>query len=188
MYCPQHTLKNEKDKELITLSAYRRVYVNRDENRQVAAVMHHSEHNHLLRVGSLIFLSVGQLLPHQLQNFHTPNYIYPVGYKIVRFYWSMRRPNKRCRYVCSIHDVSGRPEFRVLIQEPLQEDVELRDATPRAVWSRILEPLAELRRSTNSVQLFPRYVSGEDLFGLTEPTVVRVLESLPGIETLTDYR
>lgn len=180
--------KNEKDNELTTLSVYRRVYVNRDENRQVAAVMHHSEHNHLLRVGSLIFLSVGQLLPHQLANFHTPNYIYPVGYKIVRFYWSMRRPNKRCRYVCSIHDVSGRPEFRVLVQEPLQEDVELRDATPRAVWSRILEPLAELRRSTHSVQLFPRYVSGEDLFGLTEPAVVRVLESLPGIETLTDYR
>lgn len=187
-YCSQHVQKNEKDNELTTLSVYRRVYVNRDENRQVAAVMHHSEHNHLLRVGSLIFLSVGQLLPHQLANFHTPNYIYPVGYKIVRFYWSMRRPNKRCRYVCSIHDVSGRPEFRVLVQEPLQEDVELRDATPRAVWSRILEPLAELRRTTHSVQLFPRYVSGEDLFGLTEPAVVRVLESLPGIETLTDYR
>ncbi|XP_024945171.1 histone-lysine N-methyltransferase 2C isoform X3 [Cephus cinctus] len=187
-YCSQHVQKNEKDNELTTLSVYRRVYVNRDENRQVAAVMHHSEHNHLLRVGSLIFLSVGQLLPHQLTNFHTPNYIYPVGYKIVRFYWSMRRPNKRCRYVCSIHDVSGRPEFRVLVQEPCQEDVELRDATPRAVWSRILEPLAELRRTTHSVQLFPRYVSGEDLFGLTEPAVVRVLESLPGIETLTDYR
>lgn len=187
MACPQHLIK-DKDKELTTLSVSRRVYVQRDENRQVAAVMHHSDNKHLLRVGSLIFLSVGQLLPHQLQNFHTPNYIYPVGYKIVRFYWSMRRPNKRCRYVCSIHDVSGRPEFRVLVQEPLQEDVELRDATPRAVWSRILEPLAELRRSTNSVQLFPRYVSGEDLFGLTEPAVVRVLESLPGIETLTDYR
>ncbi|KAI4497783.1 hypothetical protein M0802_007109 [Mischocyttarus mexicanus] len=187
-FCSQHVQKNEKDNELTTLSVFRRVYVNRDENRQVAAVMHHSEHNHLLRVGSLIFLSVGQLLPHQLANFHTPNHIYPVGYKIVRFYWSMRRPNKRCRYVCSIHDVSGRPEFRVLVQEPFQEDVELRDATPRAVWSRILEPLAELRKSTNSVKLFPRYVTGEDLFGLTEPAVVRVLESLPGIETLTDYR
>lgn len=188
LIAPSTYKKNEKDNELTTLSVFRRVYVNRDENRQVAAVMHHSEHNHLLRVGSLIFLSVGQLLPHQLANFHTPNYIYPVGYKIVRFYWSMRRPNKRCRYVCSIHDVSGRPEFRVLVQEPLQEDVELRDATPRAVWSRILEPLAELRKTTHSVQLFPRYVSGEDLFGLTEPAVVRVLESLPGIETLTDYK
>jgi histone-lysine N-methyltransferase MLL3 len=98
----------------------------------------------------------------------------------VRFYWSMRVPNKRCRYVCSIHDVAGRPEFRVLVQEPCQDDLELRDTTPRAVWARILEPLATLRKEMAGVQVFPRYVSGEDLFGLTEPAVVRVLESLPG--------
>lgn len=186
-YCAAHIPKNEKDNELTTLSVFRRVYVNRDENRQVATVMH-QDHNNLLRVGSLIFLSVGQLLPHQLQAFHTPNYIYPIGYKIVRFYWSMRVPNKRCRYVCSIHDVAGRPEFRVLVQEPCQDDLELRDTTPRAVWARILEPLATLRKEMGGVQVFPRYISGEDLFGLTEPAVVRVLESLPGVETLTDYR
>jgi len=186
-YCTAHIPKNEKDNELTTLSVFRRVYVNRDENRQVATVMH-QDHNNLLRVGSLIFLSVGQLLPHQLQAFHTPNYIYPIGYKIVRFYWSMRVPNKRCRYVCSIHDVAGRPEFRVLVQEPCQDDLELRDTTPRAVWARILEPLATLRKEMGGVQVFPRFVSGEDLFGLTEPAVVRVLESLPGVETLTDYR
>ena len=89
-------------------------------------------------------------------------------------------PNKRCRYVCSIHDVAGRPEFRVLVQEPCQDDLELRDTTPRAVWARILEPLATLRKEMGGVQVFPRFVSGEDLFGLTEPAVVRVLESLPG--------
>lgn len=61
----------------------RRVYIQRDENRQVAVVMHHGDQHHLLRVGSLIFLNVGQLLPHQLQAFHTRHYIYPVGYKIV---------------------------------------------------------------------------------------------------------
>jgi hypothetical protein len=99
----------------------------------------------------------------------------------VRFYWSMRVPNKRCRYVCSIHDVAGRPEFRVLVQEPCQDDLELRDSTPRAVWARILEPLASLRKEMGGVQVFPRYISGEDLFGLTEPAVVRVLESLPGM-------
>lgn len=89
-------------------------------------------------------------------------------------------PNKRCRYVCTIHDVAGRPEFRVLVQEPSQDDLELRDVSPRAVWARILEPLAALRRQGGGVQLFPRFLSGEDLFGLTEPAVVRVLESLPG--------
>lgn len=179
-YCATHVPKNEKDNELTTLSVSRRVYVQRDENRQVATVMHQSDHNNLLRVGSLIFLNVGQLLPHQLQNFHTSNYIYPIGYKIIRFYWSMRRINKRCRYVCSIHDASGRPEFRVLVQEPTQDDVELRDNSPRSVWTRILEPLATLRKEHNCVQLYPQYVTGEDLFGLTEPAVVRVLESLPG--------
>lgn len=187
-HCVAHAPKTEKDNELTTLSVQRRVYVERDEPRQVASVMHHSELSNLLRVGSLIFLNVGQLLPHQLVNFHTPNFIYPIGYKILRFYWSMRRPNKRCRYICSIADVSGRPEFRVLVQEPNEEDIELRDSTPKAIWQRVLERLAQLRKDHNLVQIFPKYIIGEDLFGLTEPAVVRILESLPGIETLTDYR
>lgn len=187
-HCFSHAPKNEKDNELTTLSVQRRVYVERDEPRQVASVMHHSELSNLLRVGSLIFLNVGQLLPHQLMNFHTPNFIYPIGYKILRFYWSFRRPNKRCRYICSIADVSGRPEFRVLIQEPFEEDIEYRDSTPKAIWQRILEKLAQLRKDNDLVQIFPKYIIGEDLFGLTEPAVVRILESLPGIETLTDYR
>ncbi|KAF5285410.1 hypothetical protein FQA39_LY16664 [Lamprigera yunnana] len=181
IYCPSHILKNEKDNELTTLSVSRRVYVNRDENRQVAAVMHHaSDTNNLLRVGNLIFLNIGQLLPHQLQNFHTSNYIYPIGYKIIRFYWSIRRLNKRCRYICSIHEVSGRPEFRILIQDPPEEDVEFRDVSAKAVWNRILEVLAANRRESQCLRVFPKYFSGEDLFGLTEPAVVRVLESLPG--------
>lgn len=37
------------------------------------------------------------------------------------------------------------------------------------------------------MRLFPQFLNGEDLFGLTEPAIVRVLESLPGIESLTDY-
>jgi len=95
----------------------------------------------------------------------------------------MRVANKRCRYVCSIHDANGKPEFRVLVQEPSQDDIELRDSSPRAVWQRILEPMAALRKQNGLINLFPRYLTGEDLFGLTEPAVVRVLESLPG-ETL----
>ena len=179
-YCTVHVPKNEKDNELTTLSVSRRVYVNRDENRQVAAVMHHSDTNNLLRVGSLIFLSVGQLLPHQLQNFHNQNFIYPIGYKIIRFYWSMRHLNKRCKYICSIHESFGKPEFRVVIQEGVDDDVEFKDSSPKALWHRILDQIASMRRENQCVQVFPQFVSGEDLFGLTEPAVVRVLESLPG--------
>lgn len=188
VYCTVHVPKNEKDNELTTLSVWRRVYVNRDENRQVAAVMHHSDTNFLLRVGSLIFLNVGQLLPHQLQNFHTPNYIYPIGYKIIRFYWSMHRLNKRCRYICSIHDICGKPEFRVLVQEQSENDLEFKDGTPKGVWQKILDKVSTLRKNNDCLQMFPKFSTGEDLFGLTEPAIVRVLESLPGIETLSDYK
>lgn len=186
--CNIHAPKSEKDNELTTLSVQRRVYIDRDENRQVASIMHHSDLSNLMRVGSLILLNVGQLLPHQLHTFHTPNYIYPIGFKIIRFFWSMRNPNKRCNYVCSIADSAGRPEFRVIVKETNEEDIELKDDSPKKVWQKILESIVKVRRENKLVRIFPKYISGEDLFGLTEPAVVRILESLPGVETLNDYR
>ncbi|KAF6206910.1 hypothetical protein GE061_018146 [Apolygus lucorum] len=188
LYCASHVPKNEKENELTTLSVMRRVYIQRDEPRQIASIMHNTEQNNLLRVGSLTFLSVGQLLPHQLQNFHTPNYIYPIGYKILRMYWSMRVANRRCKYICSIHESEGRPEFRIVVQERGEQDLELKDSSARGVWLKVLEPLAEIRRNDTLVKMFSKYITGEDLFGLTEPVVVRVLESLPGIDTLSDYK
>ena len=44
-----------------------------------------------------------------------------------------------------------------------------------------------MRRSHGVVRLFPQFLSGEDLFGLTEPAIVRVLESLPGVESIQDF-
>ncbi|XP_028896921.1 histone-lysine N-methyltransferase trr [Zeugodacus cucurbitae] len=187
IHCQQHANRLEKENELSSLTVHRRVFVERDENRQVATVMHHSELTNLLRVGTLIFLNIGQLLPHQLEAFHTIDHIYPVGYKVIRFYWSMKKPNRRCRYVCSINETAGRPEFRIQVQEPGSE-IELRDSSPNAVWKQILTPIASMRKNNKIVQLFPQFISGEDLFGLTEPSVVRIIESLPGIETLTNYR
>ncbi|ENN73813.1 hypothetical protein YQE_09591, partial [Dendroctonus ponderosae] len=100
----------------------------------------------------------------------------------------MRYLSKRCRYICSIQDAGGRPEFRVLVQEFGEEDVEFREHSPKAAWSPILDRISALRREGRCLQMFPQFISGEDLFGLTEPAIVRVLESLPGIETLSDYK
>lgn len=49
--------------------------------------------------------------------------------------------------------------------------------------------MAALRggREEGVLKLWPHYVTGEDLFGLTEPAVVRVLESLPGKRTYLIY-
>lgn len=110
-----------------------------------------------------------------------------IVFQQIRFYWSLRRPNKRCRYVCSIADVEGLPEFRILVQDPPEEDLEFKGKSPHTAWKQVVDKIADLRRKTGLVQLFPKYITGEDLFGLTEPAVVKILESLPGVEALADY-
>jgi hypothetical protein len=61
------------------------------------------------------------------------------------------------------------------------------DWTCQGVWQQILDAVEEMRRQEGVVRLFRQFLNGEDLFGLNEPAIVRVLESLPGIESLTDY-
>ncbi len=79
LFCNQHLPKGEKENELTTLAVYRRVFIERDENRQVANVMATGMESNVLRIGAMTFLSVGQLLPHQLANFHNEDFIYPIG-------------------------------------------------------------------------------------------------------------
>ena len=187
MFCKDHIPKGEKENELTTLAVYRRVYIERDENRQVANVMSSGMETNVLRLGSLTFLSVGQLLPHQLHTFHTPEFIYPIGYKIQRYYWSMRNANKRCSYFCSIKEKDNKPEFAIEVVETGHENVTYTDVSCRAVWMQVLTQVEMVRIKAKCTKVFPDYITGEDLFGLTEPTIIKVLESLPGVESLTDY-
>ena len=187
VYCNQHIPKGEKDQELTTLAVFRRVFIDRDESRQVAKVMHQGTDQNLIRIGSLVFLSVGQLLPHQLHNFVTRNHIYPIGFKTTRFYWSIAEVNKRCAYTCSIADVENKPEFRIAINEGKENETLYTDVSAKGVWMQVLEAVDRLRREHGLVRVFPGYLTGEDLFGLTEPSIVKVLESLPGIESLNNY-
>lgn len=99
----------------------------------------------------------------------------------------MKRLYKRCRYVCSIVDNEGQPGFKIRIVEPGQEDMVLQDVSPKAVWNKILEPLDRLRRNADLVKIFPSFTSGEELFGLTEQAIVRVLESVIAVYCVFSY-
>eukprot|EP00094_Tigriopus_californicus_P002575 TCALIF_02488-PA protein Name:"Similar to trr Histone-lysine N-methyltransferase trr (Drosophila melanogaster)" AED:0.08 eAED:0.09 QI:0/-1/0/1/-1/1/1/0/1211 len=188
VYCHQHTPKGEKDQELTTLAVYRRVYIERDENRQVAKVMTQGCDQHVMRIGSLIFLNIGQLLPRQLHNFHTQDYIFPIGFKVLRLFWSLKEVNKRCAYACIIAEKDGKPEFQVIFNEGHKEEERVfTDSTAKGAWDQVLTLIDQARRDQGLVKVFPNYISGEDLFGLNEPNITKVLESLPGIESLTDY-
>jgi len=44
----------------------------------------------------------------------------------------------------------------------------------------ILQPLEKMRRENDLVKIFPQYLTGEDLFGLSDPTVLKIIESVGG--------
>lgn len=46
------------------------------------------------------------------------------------------------------------------------------------VWDKILEPVANCRKGSEILRLFPIYLKGEDLFGLTVSAVTRIAESV----------
>lgn len=130
MLCTQHKLKGPSEDELSVFAVLRRVYIERDEVKQIASILQRGDRIHLFRVGGLIFHAVGQLLPSQMSNFHSPTAIFPVGYEATRIYWSTRLPNKRCRYRCRISEDDGRPLFEVRVLEHGMEDLQFRDGTP----------------------------------------------------------
>ncbi|KAM9308003.1 histone-lysine N-methyltransferase 2C [Gastrophryne carolinensis] len=187
MLCPMHKPKGAHEQELTYFAVFRRVYVQRDEVRQIASIVQRGERDHTFRVGSLIFHAVGQLLPQQMQDFHSATALFPVGYEATRLYWSTRYANRRCRYHCSIEEKDGLPLFIIRVNEQGHEDLILTDSTPKGVWDKILEPVANCRKDSEILRLFPIYLKGEDLFGLTVSAVVRIAESLPGVELCEKY-
>ncbi|XP_072508255.1 histone-lysine N-methyltransferase 2C isoform X4 [Notamacropus eugenii] len=187
MLCPMHKPKGTHEQELSYFAVFRRVYVQRDEVRQIASIVQRGERDHTFRVGSLIFHTIGQLLPQQMQAFHSSKALFPVGYEASRLYWSMRYANRRCRYLCSIEEKDGLPMFVIKIVEQGHDDLVLTDTSPKGVWDKILEPVACVRKESEMLQLFPGYLKGEDLFGLTVSAVARIAESLPGVEACENY-
>ncbi|XP_068610398.1 histone-lysine N-methyltransferase 2D [Brachionichthys hirsutus] len=188
MLCTQHKLKGPSEDELSAFAVLRRVYIERDEVKQIASILQRGDRVHLFRVGGLIFHAVGQLLPSQMANFHSPTSIFPAGYEATRIYWSTRRPNKRCRYRCRISEDDGRPLFEVRVLEQGMEELQFSDMTPDGIWDRVVQQVAKLRDESCMLKLFTEHLKGEEMYGLTVHAVMRITESLPGVESCQNYQ
>ncbi|KAF7661140.1 hypothetical protein LDENG_00268400, partial [Lucifuga dentata] len=184
---PRGTAGQALEHELRCFAVFRRVYVQRDEVRQIAIAVQQPELGYTFRVGSLVLHAIGQLTPQQMAAFHSPTAIFPVGYEACRIYWSMRHGNRRCRYVCSVEDKEEQPEFTIRVIEQGYQDTVLTDNTAKGVWDKVLGPVAERRTESGTLKLFPIYLKGEDLFGLTVPAVTKITESLPRVEACERY-
>lgn len=215
MYCPKHKDQAPARPLLNSFEVDRKVYLERDEFALVEQVITSqclttSTDRLLLRSGTLVLNSLGQLLPEHLDSgrFHTPDHIYPVGFSTTRIYWSFRRPRHRCHYFCTITDsgqqwqssndsdnsefldespsVHPSPIFSVTVKERGYPDTCFKASNCNTVWQHILRLVCESRkRLTPHVRnVTPETMSGESLFGLNESHIVRAIESLPGVEHL----
>ena len=119
----------------------------------------------------------------------------------------MRRPNRRCAYHCSILDMDNRPMFRIRVQEnPDDEPVAgiSRSRSAKAAWHKIVDEIDALRRRARSREdvLDLRQWRGSVWTNGTwemlvqrpkfpcsfkEPHIIRLIESLPGVEMLQNY-
>ncbi|VDD76828.1 unnamed protein product [Mesocestoides corti] len=189
MYCPNHQPRDPHPMQLTSLTVSRKVYLTRDEGAQVASVIQDEARSRRVRIGSVILHNVGQLLPHQIENenFHSRKYIYPVNFLSTRIYWSMRRPGQRALYHCEIKESNGRPLFQVTSVDKGLPDVVLQNEDCNELWKEISRTIRQLRQANGLIQNFPDRLRGEDMFGLSEPQIVRAVESLPGVDNLVDY-
>lgn len=134
---PRGTAGQALEHELRCFAVFRRVYVQRDEVRQIATAVQQPELGYTFRVGSLVLHAIGQLTPLQMASFHSPTAIFPVGYEACRIYWSMRHGNRRCRYICSVEERDRIPEFTIRVIEQGYHDVVLTDTSAKGLPSAV---------------------------------------------------
>uniref|UniRef100_A0A915NUX8 Histone-lysine N-methyltransferase n=2 Tax=Meloidogyne TaxID=189290 RepID=A0A915NUX8_9BILA len=190
-FCPNHEIR--QDFLIAHFDALKRIFIQREENSLLSKIFNHSYSTEMLmRVGSLIFHKIGQLLPEQLKAFTTSDYIFPIGYKVTRIFWSISEiyENDKMFYECLITENEGKPNFIVkILSKNKEEQKKFFGEEPTKSWEEIQELICKLRENTKgkNLRFFPKQLSGEVLFGFAEPAISKMLESLPGIDQIYTY-
>lgn len=50
--------------------------------------------------------------------------------------------------------------------------------TPKLAWNNVTDTVDSMRRNGDYVKIFPDFLEGEQLFGLKEPAITRIIESV----------
>ncbi|NXL69163.1 TBRG1 regulator, partial [Chordeiles acutipennis] len=105
-----------------------------------------------------------------------PGATLPLGYRSTRLFSSSRRPSRRCLYTCRI--VAG-PRCEIVAQE--EPEKVLVGPTPDICHGRLLQALGEAGGGrARGVTMPPAPGAGDDFFGLSHPTVRRLLQGEVG--------
>lgn len=102
--------------------------------------------------------------------YHTEHNLFPVGYKSVRSYYSMKYPGIKCDYICEILEGHDRPMFKVTNTEDIDNPIIKSD--PTECWNYIYEIAGLLNNKT----IEKLAISGTERFGLLDSSVIKFIE------------
>uniref|UniRef100_A0AC35U9E1 Histone-lysine N-methyltransferase n=1 Tax=Rhabditophanes sp. KR3021 TaxID=114890 RepID=A0AC35U9E1_9BILA len=186
-YCRSHTDIKE-DLLVDNLECLRKIYIEKDENYWLTTSCQQRWHdmNLVLRVGSLIFHNAGELHHGNFKNCYTKDYIYPIGYKVSRFFWNDKNSSVCELYDFEIIEKDKTPIFKVT---RVSDQQRWESSNCTEVFIDIMAKIQRMRdsTSTNLLKLFGSSLKGESLFGLSEPSIIKIVESLPGVGQILAY-
>ncbi|KAJ8903907.1 hypothetical protein NDN08_000438 [Rhodosorus marinus] len=147
-----------------------------------------------VRCGAYALVATGQIIPY-LSIYQEKEVLYPIGYKAVRRFFSVKSPFTRCLYFLSVvgDDQSG-PIFCVQCED---DDFRIVQRTPAAAWGEVLNRVNSSRKELFSgldptwyaPDLCARVPRSDALraFGLSLPSVRSILELLPEATHAREY-
>ena len=131
--------------------------------------------------GTLKILNLG-VIDCQRTMFHSSANIFPIGFKSVREAASIIELGKRAEFTCEILDDGQKPMFKVTCSDDPHNPI-VKDSASGA-W-------LDFVKKTNDIQQVRKTkpsVSGPDRFGLAEPSVLRIIQTLPNANKCINFR
>ncbi len=133
----------------------------------------------LMISSSLKLIQLGQvnLSPY----YHTEHNIFPIKYRSIRIFNSMKNKGVKCEYLCEISEGEGKPLYRVASSED-QDNPVIRNSSTEC-WKYIFDKVNQI--SNFKKEKMP--ISGTERFGLLDPIVISLIENLPNANQCKKY-
>ncbi|XP_060645420.1 transforming growth factor beta regulator 1 [Drosophila nasuta] len=135
-----------------------------------------------LKLHNILIHTLGEILPAN-PNFHTSQWIYPVGYVATRIFAHPRDPRKKCVFTCKILNNAGVPQFQLIPDNDL--DGVFFGETANICHQELLNSIQGSMKDTSRVSL---QAKGESFFGLSNSRVQSLLLSDPRIEQCVKFK
>ncbi|KAH8312583.1 hypothetical protein KR044_011551, partial [Drosophila immigrans] len=135
-----------------------------------------------LKLHNILIHTLGEIIPTN-PNFHTLEWIYPVGYVATRIYAHPRDPRKKCVFTCKILNNAGVPQFQLIPDNDL--DGVFFGETANICHQELLNSIQGSMKEPARVSL---QAKGEAFFGLSNSRVQSLLLSDTRIEQCVKFK